>query len=216
MSKLSKQTQIRLLRLITHIGALIPLALLLWDYQTNNLGADPVREITLRTGKITLILLFLSLACTPFSILGWKQATAVRRALGLYGFFYVCLHFLTFIWLDYLFNLKFIYQGILEQRYVVVGFIAFLLLIPLAATSNKWAMRKLGKKWKKLHKLVYLIAILGVVHFLWLGKVITEPVIFGAILFILLLFRLKPVKLRVGRWQREIRRRIEQRFQPVS
>lgn len=207
----NKKATIRWLKAITHMGALIPLLLLLWQYQNSQLGADPVREVTLRTGKTTLILLILALAVTPASILlNWKQLLPVRRLLGLYTFFWVSLHLLSFIGLDYFFNWPFILDGIVEQRYVLVGFAAFLLLAPLAATSNRRAMRWLGKKWKPLHRLVYVAAILAILHFLWLVKnVYTEPIIYGSIVVLLLLTRLNRVKQGVLRWPHRPRRKKE-------
>jgi sulfoxide reductase heme-binding subunit YedZ len=200
--KSNKKATIRLLKVVTHLGALIPLLLLIWDYRNGQLGVDPVREVTLRTGKSTLILLILTLAVTPATILfNWKQLLPVRRLLGLYTFFYVSLHLLSFIGLDYFFNWRQIVGGIVEQRYVLVGFAAFLLLAPLAATSNRWSMRRLGKKWKPLHRLVYVAAILAILHFLWLVKnVYTEPIIYGSIVGLLLLSRLNIVKQRILRW----------------
>jgi sulfoxide reductase heme-binding subunit YedZ len=202
--RLNNRTMIRLLKIVTHLGALIPLVLLFWDYRQGQLGVDPIRAITLRTGKITLILLMLSLAVTPVNIiLGWKQLLPLRRLMGLYAFLYVSLHLLSFVGLDYVFNWLFIVDGIVEQRYVLVGFAAFLLMLPLALTSNRWSMRRMGKRWKRMHQLVYIVGVLAVIHFLWLVKnVYTEPLIYAAILLVLLLTRIKTIKLRVLRWRR--------------
>lgn len=207
--KLDRRTVIRLLKITTHVAALIPLALLLWDYRQGQLGVDPIREITLRTGKTTLILVVSTLAVTPVNLVfGWKQVIPLRRLLGLYAFLYVNLHFLSFLWLDYLFDWDLIVDAIVDQRYVLVGFSAYLLMAPLAATSNRWAMRLLGKRWKRLHRLVYAIGVLGIFHFLWLVKnVYTEPIIYGAILTLLLLTRVSKIKVRVLRWRRRIIRR---------
>ena len=198
----------RLLKTATHLGAILPLALLFWDYQQSNLGADPVREITLWLGKSTLILLMLTLAVTPVQIvLGIKQIGPLRRLLGLYSFLHLCLHLLSFIWLDYLFEWSFIFDAIIDQKYVLVGFTAFLLMLPLALTSTNWSMRRLGKKWKQLHRLSYVAGVLAVVHFLWLVKnVYTEPLIYGAILLLLLLVRNRSVKQRVLGWRRKVKR----------
>lgn len=200
----------RLLTWLTHIGALVPLGVLLWEYQTNSLGVDPVREILFHTGTTSLVLLVLSLAVTPVNIaFGWKQVIPLRRPLGLYAFFYVCLHLLTFVWLDYALNLAFIIDGIVEQPYVLVGTIAFLLLVPLAITSTKGWQKRLGKRWKTLHKLSYLIIILALVHFLWLVKnVYIEPGIYAGIVALLFLARWNPVKQKLLRWQRQIRSRL--------
>lgn len=200
----------RLLTWLTHVGALVPLGVLLWEYFTNNLGVDPVREILFHTGTTALVLLVMSLAVTPVTIIfGWKQVIPLRRPLGLYAFFYVCLHLLTFLWLDYGFDLAFIIDGIVEQKFVLVGFSAFLLLIPLAITSTKGWQRRLGKRWKKLHKLNYLIIILVLIHFVWLVKnVYIEPGIYAAIVALLFLVRWQPVKQKLLRWQRRIRNRL--------
>lgn len=202
--KVEQRTLRHALRIATHVGAWLPIAWLIWQFQQDLLGVDPVREIILRTGKTTLILLILSLAVTPLnSLFGWKQLIPLRRPLGLYAFMYVSLHLAAFAWLDYGLNWAFIVDGIVEQRYVLVGFAAYLLLIPLAATSTKWAMRRLGKNWKRLHKLVYVIGVLGIIHFTWLVKnVYTRPILYGSVMALLLLARVGPVRRRLWRWRR--------------
>jgi methionine sulfoxide reductase heme-binding subunit len=198
--------QLQYLRLITHIAALIPLVWLLYDWWSYQIGPDCapfyptcanwIREITLRTGMASLVLLTLSLACTPIRILtGWKLIVPLRKPLGLYAFFYVCLHLSIFIWLDYGGDLGWIWQELTMRRYVMAGFAAFLLLMPLAATSTNWAQRKLGgRRWKQLHQLVYLIAGLALLHYFWLVKEnYTWPIIFGVVIGFLLLVRLKKV-----------------------
>ncbi|MGB3903798.1 MAG: ferric reductase-like transmembrane domain-containing protein, partial [Anaerolineae bacterium] len=125
----------RLLSIVTHIGALIPLALLMWDYWTFQLSADPIREVTLRTGKPALTLLVLSLACTPLNILlGWKKLIPLRKTLGLYAFLYASLHALTFVWLDYGLDPVLIVEAVFQKRFALAGFAAFLFLVPLALT----------------------------------------------------------------------------------
>jgi sulfoxide reductase heme-binding subunit YedZ len=204
---LDKKTIGRWLRLATHIGAWIPLVVLFWEYWQNLLGVDPIRETLFHTGTTALVLLVLSLAVTPLNtIFGWKQLIPLRKWLGLYAFMYVCLHLLTFVWLDYGFNFLFLYDGILNQRYVIVGFSAFLLLVPLAVTSTKGWQKRLGKRWKKLHSLIYVIIVLALVHFFWLVKnVYTEPAIYAIIVAFLLLARVNPVKQVLLRWQRRMR-----------
>lgn len=201
----------RLLTGLTHLGALVPLAVLLVEYFTSNLGVDPVREILFHTGTTALVLLVMSLAVTPVTIaFGWKQVIPLRRPLGLYAFFYVCLHLLTFVWLDYGFDLGFILDGIVEQPFVLVGTAAFLLLIPLAITSTKGWQKRLGKRWKTLHKLSYLIIILVLIHFIWLVKnVYIEPGIYAGIVALLFLARWNPVKQKLLRWQRQVRTRLK-------
>ena len=188
--------QAHLLRAVTHIGALLPLVLLLWDFWWGYLSADPIREAILRTGKPALILLLLSLACTPLNTLfGWRQLLPLRKPLGLYAFFYVCLHLSIFIFLDYGLNWTLLREDLFEKRFALAGLASFLILLPLAATSSRWAMRKLGKNWKRLHRFVYLAAILAVVHYLWLVKAdYTQPILFAVILALLLLLRLKPIR----------------------
>lgn len=186
-----QQIQKHWLRIVTHIAALTPLALLVWDYATNRLGFNPIQEITQRTGEYALILLVLSLACTPLnSVFGLRQVLPLRRPLGLYAFLYVSLHFLTFVGLDYRLDLGLIWQEIAEKRYVLVGFSAFLLLIPLAITSTRGWMQRLGKHWKRLHRLVYVAALLAVLHYVWAVKSdIREPLLYGAAVGLLLALR---------------------------
>lgn len=204
MNHLSKKTKQRLLKLVTHVGALIPLALLIWDFNQGQFGADPIREVTLRTGKTAITLLLLSLAVTPLKIwFGWNQLHPLRKLLGLYAFLYVSLHLLIFVWLDYGLDLELIREALFEKWYALVGFAAFLILLPLAATSTRWAMRKLGKNWTRLHRWVYLAGILAVLHYFLLVKnAYTSPFLYGAILFLLLLTRVKPIKQAIIRLRR--------------
>lgn len=162
---------------IVHLGALTPLVVLILDALRDNLTVNPIQDITFRTGKTALVLLVLSLAATPINTMfGFRPALKVRRALGLYAFLYVSLHFLIFIGLDYAFDQGLIYEAILEKRYALVGFAAGLVLLPLAITSTKGWMKRLGKNWKRLHRLVYLAALLAAVHYIWLVKSdIREP-----------------------------------------
>jgi methionine sulfoxide reductase heme-binding subunit len=184
------------LRLIIHIGCWVPLAVLIWDFLHNHLTANPIQEATFRTGKTALVLLLLSLACTPANTLfGLKRVLPLRRPLGMYAFFYVCVHLVIFAVVDYGLDWELIKQAIVEKRYVLVGFSAFLLLVPLAITSTKGWQRRLGARWKKLHRLVYLAAPLVIVHFVWLVKAdIREPLLFGAGLAALLLLRATPIR----------------------
>jgi len=195
------------LRYAVHIGALLPLALLIWDYAQDRLSVNPIQDITLRTGKYGLVLLVLSLACTPVnSLFGYRPALRLRRPLGLYAFMYVALHFLTFIGLDYGFDLELIRGAIFEKRYAVVGFLAFLILVPLAVTSTKGWMRRLGKQWKVLHRGVYLAALLAVVHFVWFVKSdIRDPLLYGAMVGGLLLMRVPALRRGVSRLRARLR-----------
>lgn len=194
------------LRILVHVGALLPAVWIAWQTVGGLFLVDPVREVTTITGKTALILLMLSLAATPASaVLGFKRAMRVRRALGLYASFYAGLHFLVFIGLDYGFDLALIGQAIFEQRYVLVGAGAGLILLPLALTSTRGWQRRLGKAWKWLHRLVYLAGILAVVHFLWLVKDIREPLRYAGILALLLLVRIPQVRKAI----RHLRRRLQ-------
>ena len=207
--KLDRKRQTQLLRIAGHVGALIPFALLLFDWQTGGFGPDPVREITLRTGKTAIILLVASLAVTPLKLVfGWNQMHPLRRILGLYAFGYVALHLLTFVWLDYGLSWALIQEAIFEKWYALIGFAAFLILLPLALTSTQWSMKKLGKRWTKLHKWVYLAGILAVLHYILLVKqAYTQPFIFALILTVLLLVRVNPVKQQVLRWRRALKKK---------
>jgi sulfoxide reductase heme-binding subunit YedZ len=160
------------------------------------LTANPIREITLRTGRVALVLLLLSLACTPVYILfRFKPALKLRRPLGLYAFLYAGLHLLTFVGLDYRFDFSLIVPEILEKRFVQVGMLAFLLLLPLAITSTRGWIKRLGKNWKRLHRLVYLAAVAVVIHFVWVAKGdIRRPLRYGAVLALLLLIRVPPIR----------------------
>ncbi len=171
----------------------VPLAWLVWDGVTNNLGANPVETVRRYTGDWTLRFLLIALTVTPLRRLtGWHVVVRLRRMLGLFAFFYACLHFVSYIWLDQFFMWDAIIEDILDRPYITVGVASFLLLIPLAVTSTNGMVRRLGgRRWQRLHQLVYVIAVLGVIHFLWLVKSdISEPVIYGAILALLLGFRL--------------------------
>jgi sulfoxide reductase heme-binding subunit YedZ len=183
------------LQILVHVAALLPLAWLLWAYWQDLFIIDPVLEITTRTGKTALILLILSLACTPIrTIFGFKQVLRLRRPLGLYAFMYAALHFLTFVGLDYGFDLDLLGQAIFDQRYVLVGFVAGLLLLLLAITSARGWQKRLGKNWKRLHRLAYLAGILAIVHFLWLVKDIREPLRYGIVVALLLIVRIPVIR----------------------
>ena len=171
---------------------LIPFGFLLYRAWTGQLSADPVDDITGVTGQWGLRFLLITLAVTPLrQITGLSGLIQIRRMLGLFAFFYVCLHFLTYLVLDQFFAWDFIAEDILERPYILIGFSAFLLLIPLAATSTNAMVKRMGgRRWQKLHKAVYAIACLGVVHyFLGVKANITLPVIYGFILLLLLGYR---------------------------
>ena len=140
------------LQIIIHIGALLPLAIIIWDFTQGRLTVNPVQEIQLRTGKYTLILLVLTLASTPVNIIfGIRQILRVRHQLGLYTFLYACLHLLNFVGVDYRFDFTFIWDDIGEKRFALVGFAAFLCLLILAITSTKGWKQRLSYNWGRLH-----------------------------------------------------------------
>jgi sulfoxide reductase heme-binding subunit YedZ len=197
----------RWLQAVVHVGALLPLAWILWDYTQGSFFIDPVKEITARTGSVGLILLLLSLAATPINTLfAFRQVLRARRALGLYAFLYVGLHFLTFALLDYRLDFETLVPAIYSQRYVLVGFAAGLILLALAVTSTKGWQRRLGRTWKKLHRLVYLAGFLAILHYLWLVKDIGEPVRYGIILIALLVLRIPSVRKAVSSIRYQLRR----------
>lgn len=187
-----KKQQIIYVKALIWILALLPLARLIWLGIHDDLSANPVEFVERSTGTWTLVFLLVTLGMTPIRLLtGMVWQIQLRRMLGLWMFFYVCLHVITYAWLDYSFIWADIFKDIIKHPYVIVGFSAFVLSIPLALTSNNAMMRRLKTKWKKLHQVVYLIAILGVLHFWWLVKKdVTEPFYYAAALAILLAIRL--------------------------
>ena len=172
--------------------ALMPLARLIWLGVNEDLGANPVEFVERSTGTWTLVILLTTLSMTPIRLLtGQVWPIQLRRLLGLFMFFYACLHITSYIWLDYSVVWTDIIKDIIKHPYVIVGFSAFLLTIPLATTSNSYMIKRLKTNWKKLHQIVYLIAILGVVHFWWLVKKdVTEPTYYATALLMLLSVRL--------------------------
>ncbi len=170
-------------------ASLVPLALLVWAAATGGLTANPIEDITHRTGNWALRFLLLALAVTPIrKVTGWSWVAGYRRMLGLFAFFYASLHFSTYLVLDFFFDFTLIFDDIVERRYVTAGFAGFLMLVPLAITSTQGMIRRLGgARWRQLHRLAYVAAIAGVVHYLWLVKIdIRPPLIYAAILAVLL------------------------------
>ena len=184
----------RLYKPLVFILCLLPLVFLLKGLFYDELGANPIEVLTRETGEWTLRFLLITLAMSPLrQLTGYAWPIKYRRMLGLYSFFYVCVHLMTYLWLDHFFDWNEILTDIIKRPYITLGMLAFVLLIPLAVTSTKAMIRRLGKNWKKLHQLVYLISILGVIHFFLLVKAdLLEPSIYAAILFVLLAFRWKP------------------------
>ena len=174
------------------LASLIPLGRLIWLAFSDGLGANPIEFITRSTGTWTLVFLLLTLSITPLRRLTGRNALIrYRRMLGLFAFFYACLHFTTYIWLDQFFEWPAIVKDVIKRPFITIGFAAFVLLIPLAATSTQAMQRRLKRRWQQLHRLVYLIAICGVLHYWWLVKKdVTEPAWYALALTLLLGFRL--------------------------
>jgi len=183
---------IRWIKVGIFIACLIPLGRRGCGAYTQNLGANPIEKITHTTGDWTLSLLLVTLSVTPLrKLLGVPALIKFRRMLGLFAFFYACLHFTTYIWLDKFFNFHEMLVDVAKRKFITVGFTAFVLLIPLALTSTKgWIRRLGGKRWQALHRLIYVSAIAGVIHYLWLVKAdIRKPLEYGAVLALLLGYR---------------------------
>jgi sulfoxide reductase heme-binding subunit YedZ len=174
-------------------ACLLPLAWLIWAGLANGLGANPISEITKQTGTWTLRFLVLTLAITPLRRLtGWNALVRYRRMLGLFAFFYGTLHLTTYVWLDQFFDAAHIVKDVIKRPFITVGFTAFVLMVPLALTSTAASIRRLGgRRWQALHRLVYVSAALGVVHYWWLVKAdVSRPLAYGAIVAVLLGARL--------------------------
>ena len=188
---------------LTHIGALVPLAWLLYEDYSSGLSVNPIQDWTLRTGKPALVLLVLSLACTPLNIvLGWRNIIPARKWLGLYAFGYAAVHFYIFVGEDYGFQWIYIWKDVGTKQYIIVGFAALVILLPLALTSSRAWMRRLGKGWKKLHQLVYAAGVLAVFHYVMVVKSdYREPAAWGALLGFFLLVRIPFVRRRIAGWR---------------
>jgi sulfoxide reductase heme-binding subunit YedZ len=186
-------TDTRFAKLVVFINCLVPLVLLFWDLYRKQVGPNPLEFVTRTTGMLTLVFLSLTVAITPLRrIFRLNSLVKFRRMLGLFAFFYGTLHLLTYIWFDRVFNFISVAQDVARRPFILVGMTAFLLMTPLAITStNKMVKRLGGKRWAKLHRLVYLAAIAGVVHFWMLVKSdVRLPLTFGFIIVFLLGYRL--------------------------
>jgi sulfoxide reductase heme-binding subunit YedZ len=188
----TQNLKLKIAKAVIFTASLIPLALLAYYAYTDNLGANPIEVITHWTGDSTIVLLLITLAVTPLRrVSGRNDAIKFRRLLGLFAFFYACLHFTTYIWLDQFFDFPGMLKDVAKRPFITVGFASFVLLIPLALTSTAGMVRRLGKRWQKLHRLIYLAAAGGVVHYWWLVKKdIRWPFAYGVGLVLLLGFRL--------------------------
>jgi len=170
---------------------LIPLGLLIWQGYNDELGANPIEEITHRTGSWTLKFILITLTITPLrQIFGFNKIIRLRRMVGLFAFFYAVLHFLCYFVLDQFFDFSEILKDISKRPYITIGFTSLLMLIPLAVTSTNKMVKRLGKRWKSLHQLIYVVAVFSIFHYLWLVKAdILYPVIYGILLIVLLSIR---------------------------
>lgn len=188
-----KRSTLITLKTLTWIACLGPFAMLVYQAVTNTLGPDPTSKIALTTGYNALLMLILSLAVTPLCLISPRLSWLIkfRRLLGLFAFFYATIHLATYVALYANFNLNVFETDITKRRFIIAGFCAYLLLLPLAATSTTWAIRKLGGKgWNRLHKLVYLAAICGIIHYWWQVKPgVLSPMNLTITLFVLLLAR---------------------------
>ena len=191
------------LRVAVHSAAWLLAAWVVWDLFFNTLNINPIQTAMQHSGKIALIFLVLTLACTPLNTLfGFRQALKLRRTLGLFAFMFAAFHFFIFLGIDYAFDWSLLKIEFSEKRFVIVGLAAGTILALLAVTSFKWWMKKLGKNWKRLHKFVYLAASLVIVHYAWAKKGdlfslqgdILGPLAFGLILAFLLIMRIPAVR----------------------
>jgi methionine sulfoxide reductase heme-binding subunit len=183
---------IKALKVLVFLLCLVPFLLLVWGALTGDLGANPIEKITHTTGDWILRFLVLTLCITPLrQLTGWHQAIRFRRMLGLFAFFYGCLHLTIYVLSIASLNFAEIGNDIAKRKYITVGFTGFVLMIPLAITSTKkWIGRLGGKRWQKLHRLIYVSAIAGVLHYLWLVKAdYRYPLRYGIAVGLLLLFR---------------------------
>jgi sulfoxide reductase heme-binding subunit YedZ len=203
----------RLISIAVFVTCCIPLALIGADALRGRLGANPIATILNRLGFWTLVWLVASLVPTPLKLLfGWSEPIRVRRMLGLFAFFYAFLHFSTYVGVDQFFDLPAILIDIVKRKFITIGFLAFVLLVPLALTSNDRALRRLGfVRWKRLHRLAYVAAICGVIHFIWRVKAdLLQPLLFAGVLTVLFAVRL------VG-WRRQIlARRVDRSVRAVT
>ena len=184
--------KLKLLKVAIFLAALVPLARLAWKGYLQMLGANPIEVITHSTGDWTLIFLMLTLSITPLrKLTGQVWLIRFRRMLGLFAFFYASLHFTTYIFLDKFFDVHEMVKDIAKRKFITIGFTAFVLLIPLAATSTAGMIRRLGKRWTTLHRLFYVSALAGVIHYWWLVKAdVRKPQYYAIVLVLLLGYRL--------------------------
>jgi sulfoxide reductase heme-binding subunit YedZ len=184
---------LRYVKPVVFLACLMPLARLAWRAGHSDLGANPIETITHGTGDWTLIFLLLTLSVTPLRMVARQYwLIGLRRMLGLFAFFYGTLHLITYVWLDKFFDLHEMLADIAKRKYITAGMTAFALMVPLALTSTKWSIRKLGgKRWQALHRLIYFSAAAGVIHYLWLVKADRKkPIEYAAVLSVFLVYRI--------------------------
>jgi len=189
--KNSRKLKWFLIKAAVFVGCLLPFCFIVGDAISGNLGSDPIQTLHFRTGDWALRFLLVTLAITPVQrFLKFSAAMRFRRMLGLFSFFYASFHLLVWLVLDQSLSLENMLYDVPESPYIMLGLLAYLMLLPLAMTSNLVSMRALGAKWQSLHRMVYLVAVLGLVHFFWLTKLdLREPLIYTAVLLVLLAFR---------------------------
>ncbi|MGE5223261.1 MAG: sulfite oxidase heme-binding subunit YedZ [Omnitrophica WOR_2 bacterium] len=209
------------LRIAIHTGSWLPLIWLTWAYLSNHLTVNPIQAATQFTGRVAIILLVLSLACTPINTLfHWGEVLRFRRALGLYAFLYAAIHLYIVVGIDYGFAFDLLWGDLNGKPYIYAGAASMLILVLLAVTSFRWWMKYLGKGWKRLHQLVYIAAPLAVLHYGWAKKGdflalrgdILQPLIYGIVVMILLIMRFPPIRKEIvrirgvfSRWVHEVR-----------
>lgn len=196
----------RWLRVAVHAGALVPLVVLIAQYALGRLSVNPIRDVTLRTGRTAVNLLVLSLACTPLGLVtGWGAIRALRRPLGLYAAAYAVLHFLVYVGWDYQLQFGLIWLELRSNRFLQVGLAALVILMALAATSLRPTIRRMGRAWTWLHRLAYVAGLLAALHFYWAAKVDRRvPIVYGAIVALLLMLRLPPVKAGIRKLREQV------------
>ena len=187
-----KENDIRYAKLLVLVNGAVPLAILAWDAAHHQLGANPQNFAILTTGMMTLIFLILTMAVTPLrKVTGWNWLANLRRMLGLYAFFYGCAHFLLFFGLDRGFSVSSTLSEMVRRKYLIIGSTALIVMIPLAVTSTNAMIKRLGgKRWRALHRLAYVAAICGVIHYYMQVKAdVRQPLVFAAVLTVLLGYR---------------------------
>jgi sulfoxide reductase heme-binding subunit YedZ len=203
--------QLQVVKALLFLASLLPFARLVLAAFADRLGANPVEFITRNTGDWTLYFLCFTLAVTPLRRLsGWNWLIRLRRMLGLYAFFYASLHFMTFLWFDHFFDVAAMWKDVLKRPFITVGFACFVLLVPLAATSTNAMIKRLGRNWARLHKLIYVVAPLAILHYWWMkaGKHnFEQPIVWGSVVAVLLLLRV---------WWSLRRTRVEKTARPAS